>query len=258
MKSEHGLDCDERLENHYNSVAASIYLSFSDSPFWQQLPTQLRDRHEAYLLDTEYPLMQSPAAPPIVTKPYTSFLEKTFRRNVLSNDRWPDSPADGWLIPDRCHDSFNDIARTTLVVRYLDGVEYLVTSLAEWVVTCGLECTASFEASEEGYYAAHLIVSTDIPVPKMTFDSVTITANLEIQITTQLQDVIKRLLHTYYEEARLKVPTTRPDPKWQWNYRSDEFLTNYLGHILHYVEGMIIEVRERQHAAKPSISKPGG
>ncbi len=36
-----------------------------------------------------------------------------------------------------------------------------------------------------------------------------------------------------------------PDTKWQWDYKGDEFATNYLGHILHYVEGMIMDVRER-------------
>ena len=34
--------------------------------------------------------------------------------------------------------------------------------------------------------------------------------------------------------------------KWQWDYKSDEFSANYLGHILHYVEGMIVEIREKQ------------
>lgn len=36
------------------------------------------------------------------------------------------------------------------------------------------------------------------------------------------------------------------DIKWQWDYESDEFIPNYLGHILHYIEGMIMEVRKRE------------
>jgi hypothetical protein len=31
-----------------------------------------------------------------------------------------------------------------------------------------------------------------------------------------------------------------------WKYDSDQFISAYLGHILHYVEGMIIEVRDRK------------
>ena len=67
---------------------------------------------------------------------------------------------------------------------------------------------------------------------------------IEIQITTQLQDVIRKLLHIYYEERRKKI--TEDDIKWQWDYKSDEFVANYLGHILHYVEGMIMDVRSKQ------------
>ena len=64
---------------------------------------------------------------------------------------------------------------------------------------------------------------------------------MEIQITTQVQELILNLLHKYYERRRNKI---EPD-NWQWDHASDEFATNYLGHILHYVEGMIVEVRER-------------
>ncbi|GAI51334.1 unnamed protein product [marine sediment metagenome] len=52
------------------------------------------------------------------------------------------------------------------------------------------------------------------------------------------------MLHKYYEETRKRLE--KEDIKWQWNYKSDEFVANYLGHILHYVEGMIMEIREKQ------------
>jgi len=53
-----------------------------------------------------------------------------------------------------------------------------------------------------------------------------------------------RLLHKYYEERRKKLK--KEDIIWQWDWRSDEFSANYLGHILHYIEGMIMEIREKQ------------
>lgn len=70
---------------------------------------------------------------------------------------------------------------------------------------------------------------------------------LEIQVTTQIKEVIKNLLHTYCESRR----TTGVRPRLSdiaWNYREEEFAATYLGHILHYVEGMIIEVRDRRRA----------
>ncbi|KKK63816.1 hypothetical protein LCGC14_2990500, partial [marine sediment metagenome] len=47
-----------------------------------------------------------------------------------------------------------------------------------------------------------------------------------------------------YDQRRAERPTS--NVKWQWDYRSDEFAANYLGHILHYVEGMIIDVRDKR------------
>lgn len=72
-------------------------------------------------------------------------------------------------------------------------------------------------------------------------------------MTTQIKDVIKRLLHKYYEERRM--PGTTYNADWRWNYRSDEFIANYLGHILHYVEGMILEVRDRSKERKDASRK---
>ena len=45
-------------------------------------------------------------------------------------------------------------------------------------------------------------------------------------------------------EKRKRI--TKENVKWQWNYKGDEFTANYLGHILHYVEGMIMEIRDKQ------------
>ena len=107
-----------------------------------------------------------------------------------------------------------------------------------------LPCQIFFEAREEGYYAAHLYTKQKFEIPKVTWDTEKVEISIEIQITTQLQEVIRKLLHKYYEERRKKVK--KEDVKWQWNYKSDEFIANYLGHILHYIEGMIMEIRGKQ------------
>jgi hypothetical protein len=94
------------------------------------------------------------------------------------------------------------------------------------------------------------VIHSTADVPKENWDSERIPVALEIQVTTQLQDVIGKLLHKYYEDRRMQA--SQPELKWQWNYESDEFLTNYLGHILHYAEGMIMEARTRQAASPTS------
>jgi len=70
---------------------------------------------------------------------------------------------------------------------------------------------------------------------------------VEVQVTTSIKEVIKKLLHTFYEDSR-KSPRPPSIEEISWNYRSPQFNAAYLGHILHYVEGMIIEVRDQQKA----------
>ncbi|MBA7713090.1 hypothetical protein ES703_122088 [subsurface metagenome] len=78
----------------------------------------------------------------------------------------------------------------------------------------------------------------------LEFDSEKVPIKVEIQVTSQLQEAIDRLTHKYYEERRSKVKSS--DSKWQWDYEGDEFIPNYLGHILHYIDGMIMEVKNRE------------
>lgn len=107
-----------------------------------------------------------------------------------------------------------------------------------------MPCEVSYKAREEGYYAAHFYTKQAFEVPKIDWDTKEIDFSIEIQITTQLQEVIRKLLHKYYERKRKMG--VKPVEKWQWDYTCEEFSTNYLGHILHYVEGMILEIREKQ------------
>ncbi len=108
--------------------------------------------------------------------------------------------------------------------------------------------SVDYEAREEGYYAAHLSTEYECEIPKESWDTKRVRARIEMQVTTQLQEVIKNLLHKYYEERRVTAKAS--ELKWQWDYKSEEFATNYLGHILHYVEGMIMDIRQKQRETK--------
>jgi hypothetical protein len=48
----------------------------------------------------------------------------------------------------------------------------------------------------------------------------------------------------YYEQRRTRLE--KPDDKWQWNYKSDEFSPYYIGHIIHYIDGTIMEIRDKE------------
>ncbi len=108
----------------------------------------------------------------------------------------------------------------------------------------------TWEAREEGYYAGHVYVMHQFEIPKYPFDTEIFATKVEIQITTQLQEIIRQLLHQYYEENR---KATDKNENWQWQYKSNEFSANYLGHILHYLEGMIVEVRDELRREKENL-----
>jgi len=244
LKKEHKVEISDRTRTYYESVTSKIKTDFGKSDFWTQLTENLREFDSEYRLKTGYPLLAPGFKPGLYIKPFDSFLLKTFKKNILENKNWSNEPEGGWILPRNWYSKINDIIRTLFVVKYLDGVEFMIDKIKSICEQQGLPCRIFLEAREEGYYAAHLYTKQEFEVPRVTWDTEKIKVSIEIQITTQLQEVIRKLLHKYYEGKRKRVK--EEDIKWQWNYKSDEFVTNYLGHILHYVEGMIVEIRERQ------------
>lgn len=244
LKDHHNISVTEKSENHYISVTNKIKSDLSKSPFWNFLGDNLGEYGVQYLMDTGYPLLSQTIKPEIHTKPFDSFFLKTFRKNVLENKHWPEPPEIGWILPGNWFMKINDIIRTLIIVKYLDGVSFLVEKIKSVCGEYNQICSEQWEAKEEGYYAVHLYTKQDFEIPKLTWDTERINISFEIQISTELQANIRSMLHKYYEKRR-KVKLEE-DIKWQWNYNSDEFLANYLGHILHSVEGMIMEIREKQ------------
>lgn len=246
LKRERGVEISPRTERDYDSVTSKLKRDFEESDFWVALPENLREVNDQYHQEEGYPLLLVTDRPELELKikPFYSFFLKTFRKNILENGRWPDGPEDGWILPNNWYSRINDIIRTLVIVKYLDGVEFMVDKISSICRQHSMPCHSFFEAKEEGYYAAHFYTEREFEIPRPKWDTEKIIVSIEIQITTQLQEAIRILLHKYYEERRQSIG--EEDIKWQWNYTSDEFVANYLGHILHYVEGMIMEIREKQ------------
>lgn len=245
LKDEHAVEVGDRLRTRHEAVVAKVHTDFLASEFWERIATGIADLDGEYRLGANnLPLFLTPTAPEVKVKSFDSFLLKTYRRNVLDNELWPGPPEGGWLVPDTWLSQVSDLVRTAFVVKYLDGVRFLADRLGTLCTELGLRHELSFEARAEGHYAAHLKVIDTFQVPDEKWDTKRVEMAIEIQIHTQLQEVIQRMLHAYYEARR--VLPQRERAGWQWEYESDEFVANYLGHILHYVEGMIMEVRSRQ------------
>jgi hypothetical protein len=134
------------------------------------------------------------------------------------------------------------------VVKYLDGTRFLAEKVRSLCGQTGLEFKMFYEARDDGYYGVHLYARQNFEIPKLTWDTERVDLSVEMQVTTQLQEAIRRMLHKYYEGRRARL---QEEVRWQWDYKSEEFGANYLGHILHYVEGMIMEIIEKQREKTP-------
>jgi hypothetical protein len=248
---EHKVWLDEQFPNELLSAAKTRYENAStkalrtvmDSIFWQSLLANSDEWRDSYSATSRgYQLFPSEQRPILVAKRFDSLIDKVYRKNVIQNSNWPNPPEDGWIKQDNWYEKINDIVRTTIVVKYMDGVEHLTSSMASLCSELNFEFDMNLEARAEGYYAAHCYVDHKVDIPKVGFDTEMVNIKLEIQVATQLQDAIRKLTHQGYVANRSKEKSV---DKWQWDYKDPNFTPNYLGHILHYVEGTIMEIRER-------------
>jgi ppGpp synthetase/RelA/SpoT-type nucleotidyltranferase len=231
--------------NYYSAATQLLHKSFISSSFWESVRKELPNINDTYKIQKGYQLLTKIEPPEIYIKSLDSLLTKAYRKNILNNAQFPEPPIGGWVTPDNWFVDINDILRTTIVVKYLDGVEFLLQQLAQIAIDCSCKLEYSLEAREEGYYAAHGGVKISLDLIKENFQPSAQVLNIEIQVTTELQEIIKTLLHKHYEKNRKSVKPK--NYKWQWDYQCDEFSSNYLGHIVHYVEGMIVEIRDKQN-----------
>ena len=243
LSEKQDVEVSEKDETYYYSVVNIAKRNFEKSNFWEQLKEKLDEYNQEYLLKTGYDLLAPTYEPKIYVKPFESLLVKTYRKNVLENEFWPSEPKGGWILPDNWCSSINDILRTLLVVKYFDGVDFIINKVKSLCNEHNMLSEISLEAREEGYYAAHIHTQGIFEIPKITWDTEKTMFSIEIQVTTQVQEVLRRLLHKYYERKRIRLK--KPTIKWQWDHKCDDFAVNYLGHILHYIEGMILEIREK-------------
>ena len=100
LRKTHGVRISRRTEIYYESVTSKVKLDFEKSVFWRELTENLAHFDSEYLLQTGYNLLTN-SRPELCAKPFKSFLLKTFRKNILENERWPDEPEGGWILPSR-------------------------------------------------------------------------------------------------------------------------------------------------------------
>lgn len=241
LKERSSIYPDLKFQSYHSALCEHIRAQVVNSDIWNSLIQNLREWDDQYKIAYKHDLLSVSRAT-IHIKPLKSLIEKSYRNNMLNNSRYPEEPVGGWLLPDNWYCKVSDLVRTTLVVKYLDGIEWLSDKILEMSHAMGLDAKVESEATVEGYYAYHVEIRIPVTIHDMNFNEINDCIRLEIQITTQIKDALKEILHSFYVESRVDVNAAR---NWMWDYRSNRFVANNLGHLLHYVDGMIVQVREK-------------
>lgn len=233
------IDAMAKGKAHYDAVAAQLSHQVIQSPFWQDLCRSIQEIESDYSIATNFGLLDGPF-PDVAVKEWSRFLDKTYRHNVRDNANWPGEPDGGWLEPPSWFVSVKDVVRTLFIVKYMDGVHSLGRALERVAARHGLDTQSNLMSTDLGYYAAHVVVTMPLRVTLQSWDVTVLDIPFEVQVTTQVQEVIRKLLHEHYEASQ----EAGLDAEWKWDWEGGPFSANYLGHILHYLEGQIMRVRQ--------------
>ena len=188
----------------------------------------------------------------LLTKPFSSAIDKLYRSNILYNRQFPEPPRSGWIEPPELYEKIEDLIRTRLVCKYMDGPRFVCEALMRRCRQAGIDSKFRELSTEAGYYAWHFYVR--IPVELMLEAASVVEKSMwvEIQITTQLAEVITALTHEFYEARRSAGPAPK-DNDWKWDASSQGFRSAYLGHGLHLLEGIIQNLKDDLVSQPPSM-----
>lgn len=205
------------------------------SGYFNQLMRALVESKSEYV-QPEMLFLGGPADIELLHKPLNSVLDKIYRNNVLFNRSWPNDPKTK-LSLSNFHLSLEDLFRSRIICRYMDGPKFACESLKSFCDRKGISSYFRNVTTNLGYHAWHFYYTQ--PVEDFGGNGPA-DLKVEVQFTTQLAEVISALTHIQYEKTRLG---RRPDPGWEWDVKSDQFKPYYLGHGLHLLEGVILEYR---------------
>lgn len=228
----------EVIRERYENMADELVRRVNGEPFGTVLFGSLKNEYHRRLRGRFAPFPIDPSTRPFVKKPWKSIVEKSFRKNVLLAEGWAGGegpPLDKLITPFNWFDQIHDIARTTVVVRYLANTSEVLEILENVGDATGWQVEPDFEARLTGYHAVHVAVHRPAPVTSPV-GQLPIWA--EIQVCTESQQALREVSHVLYERDRLQTESA-PDNRWHWDHEDDHFVPNYLGHVLHYVDGMI-------------------
>jgi ppGpp synthetase/RelA/SpoT-type nucleotidyltranferase len=243
MKSTLGHDYGAKDSNRYLSNTTTIKTALSQHEFITDLEKELPNWAREYRQENRSDLFMALPDLTLQTKPYNSAIDKSFRINVLWNEQFPEPPKRGWITPVNVYSRLNDLIRTRFVCKFIDGPKFVTRRLEGFCKARAQQCRAYTQGRDEGYYAHHFYATFQLPILDSGWEFLTEAIRLEIQVTTQLQEILGNLTHPYFEKSR--IDPRGPDEAWKWETKSNRFRSAYMCHALHLLEAVIVDLREK-------------
>src|ERR1041384_733715 len=202
---------DPKTQKLYDINLINIYNTVIKHSFFVGFSNKAKEWEAYYESRTKSNLFMGNGDPNLQIKPYDSVVEKTYRKNILWNRNYPKPPQDGWYASRNLYSRLNDLVRGTLVCRFIDGPSFVAQAIKSYANEHGLQCRQYSQEREDGYYAFHVYISFPVTIVDGGLNEEQVLVQVEIQITTQLQEVLRTLTHQFYKTQRLAVSADRGD-----------------------------------------------
>lgn len=233
------------LPGYWTSLEANCHQWAKDitvSKFWAEAAELLPTWSSDYRSLHGDALLAYQSLPPFVGKPAARCRDKLCQ--WLRNASQPAEalvPAKGPPIP-----RLNDLVRTRVSCKYLDGVQFLANRLVGLAKRHGLKHEWHRRGLLQGYFAQH--VTIELPVIFRFAGAVEAAPiTCEIQLATVLATRIWETSHSIYESAR----SHDDEPsQWQWDPDDPRFVSRQLGHVIHLADGLLVQLRRSNSRPK--------
>ena len=237
-------DFNDAIKRQYNFTQIVAAQTVNNHPFFTGLNQFLQNAAIEYFDQKNFHLLMDPvgSAFKLVHKSYASALDKVFRLNVVKNANFPQAPEQGWVTPENWFALLDDVLRGTIACKYIDGPGIVSELLVAYARSHNLKGIYETRQLDRGYYAYHFYVDIPVEISDLSYNQVNVDLTVEIQLTTQLQEVMYQITHKHYTEGRSKLETERES--WKWEVKTSRFKAGYLAHTLHLLEAIILELRD--------------
>lgn len=233
-----------QLKLYYEGTVTQIDLFVNNCEFWNEFKKKYTNYDSIYLEKFGSQLWARDQERPqsLNKKTYDSFINKLFRLSILEKKINDIETLKQYLSINHWPSIINDHVRTQLIVKFLDGSIYLEEVLSNLASYYNLKFKSEFKSKERGYHAIHCYVDIPMSLSDINYSPASHIISFEIQISTQLQEMIYQITHPFYETQRVEL-TNQKEMPWQWDYDKQEFAVGHIGHIIQYLEGTLVNMR---------------